>query len=170
MRRRFFATDGERLVLWQSICCKAWPRPAKDAIQKDHAMISAVSSSNATALLALFGRNTSNATANPTQTTAPRAPAPPPPLPQGSGATAQSLFDALVRGADGGPADANAPSLDDLLSNLMTGLDTDGDGRSEIRLRHPDGRRARPVQPDPDHRHRPGQVTVRVDVQCHGCR
>ena len=92
-------------------------------------MISAVSSSNATALLALFGRNTSNATANPTQTTAPRAPAPPPPLPQGSGATAQSLFDALVRGADGGPADANAPSLDDLLSNLMTGLDTDGDGK-----------------------------------------
>jgi hypothetical protein len=100
-------------------------------IQKDHAMISAVSGSTAPALLALFGRSPAYATANPSKTTQRATPAALP-MPQGTGVTAQSLFDALVQAGDStagsGKAGSGAAPLDDLLSSLFASLDTDGDG------------------------------------------
>ena len=92
-------------------------------------MISAVSGSNATALLALFGRSQTDATPNPTQTAAVAASQPPPPLPQGNGATAQSLFDALVHAGHGSKDDADKSPVDQILSGIFSSLDADGDGK-----------------------------------------
>ncbi len=90
-------------------------------------MISAVSGSNATALLALFGRSQTDATPNPSAAVA--ASQPPPPLPQGNGATAQSLFDALVHAGHGGKDDADKSPLDQIMSGIFSSLDADGDGK-----------------------------------------
>ncbi len=94
-------------------------------------MISAVSGSNAAALLALFGRSQTDATTNPTQIAASAAAQPLPslPPPQGIGATAQSLFDALVHAGTEGKSGANKSPLDDFLSQIIASLDTDGDGK-----------------------------------------
>jgi hypothetical protein len=91
-------------------------------------MISAVSGSNASALLALFGRSQTDAT-YPSQIAAKAASPPPPPLPQGNGASAQSLFDALVHAGHGTRDQPDKGRVDDTLSSVISSLDTDGDGK-----------------------------------------
>lgn len=88
-------------------------------------MISAVSGSNASALLALFDRSQTDTASRPTQTVPPPHP---PPLPQGTGASAQSLFEALVDVGQDSTTGAQKAPLDDFLSNLFAALDRDGDG------------------------------------------
>lgn len=94
-------------------------------------MISAVSGSNATALLALFGRSQTDVPTNPTQTPAVATSDRLPPLlpPQGTGATAQSLFDARVDAGTNGESGAGKSPLDEFLSRIIGSLDTDGDGK-----------------------------------------
>lgn len=79
-------------------------------------MISALSGSSALSLLSMFGRSETVSGSSPPPA-ASRPPSPPPPTSQGNGASAQSLFDALVSG-DGS----------DGLSAMMAELDQDGDG------------------------------------------
>lgn len=79
-------------------------------------MISALSGSSALSLLSMFGRSETVSGSSPPPA-ASRPPPPPPPTSQGNGASAQSLFDALVSG-DGS----------DGLSAMMAELDQDGDG------------------------------------------
>ncbi len=90
-------------------------------------MISAVSGSNATALLALFGRSQTAAALSPTQPAA--LASSPPSLRQGNGALPQSLFDALVHAGKDGKDGADKTPLDDFLSQIISSLDTDGDGK-----------------------------------------
>ena len=91
-------------------------------------MISALSGSTSAQLLALFARPQTQTTSGSTTKTAQRPPQPPPgPPPAGNGASAQSVFDALVGGGNT-PATAANP-LDDLMARLLKTLETDGDGK-----------------------------------------
>jgi hypothetical protein len=92
-------------------------------------MISAVSGSNASALLALLGRSQTDTSTYPSQIAASTPSQPPPPLPQGNGASAQSLFDALVHAGHGTKDQPDKGKVDEALSSFISSLDADGDGK-----------------------------------------
>ena len=92
-------------------------------------MISALSGSTSAQLLSIFARpqNTStDATEVAQRPKPPPGPSPGPPPSAGNGASPKSLFDAMS--ADD-TTSSDATGLDDLLSNLLKSLDTDGDGK-----------------------------------------
>lgn len=90
-------------------------------VQKGSQMISALSGNSALSLLSMFGRPQQAGGATQTRS-AQRPPPPPPPPPQGNGASAKSIFDALMGGDD------QTSALDDVLGQLVSGLDQEGDG------------------------------------------
>ena len=92
-------------------------------------MISALSGSTSAQLLSLFARPQANGPA--TQTPAAQRPSQSSGLPPGGrGASAQSVFDALLHKDSSRPASgaANASPLEDVLAGLVKMLDTNGDG------------------------------------------
>lgn len=94
-------------------------------------MISALSGSTSAQLFSIFARPQGTSTDATEVAQRPKpplgpAPAPGPPPSAGNGASPKSLFDAIS--ADD-TTSSDATTLDDLLSNLLKSLDTDGDGK-----------------------------------------